>query len=285
MKRLGAALAASTLAALWIACSGDTPSSPAEQRCTSADECPEPGYYHCGEATCIDGVCGIRLFQVSTSQRRGDCHINKCNDTGYGFTEVDPEDVYEDGDPCFVNFCDDEHALLRFREAGPAPGGAGFCDGVGRLVDCLTTEDCADPSLICSHVKNCVPASCDNREFDPSLGELGRDCGGPCDPCYIGSPCIVGEDCITNACGPAKTCVDDTCNDGRKNGNERDVDCGASCEPCKDGKGCSSWSDCESSVCWVGRCQPPTCFDGTKNGRETGFDCGGPDCHPCRDAL
>jgi hypothetical protein len=58
MKRLGAASAAFTLATLWAACSGDTPSSPAETRCTSAAECPEPGYFHCGEATCINGVCG-----------------------------------------------------------------------------------------------------------------------------------------------------------------------------------------------------------------------------------
>jgi hypothetical protein len=290
MKRLGAAIAAFTLAAVWLACSEDRPATcgPADPwcdpvlHCTSADGCPTARNFRCGEATCTDGLCGVRVFQESTSQRRGDCLVKMCSPLGNEIRVADPKDVYESVDPCVVYSCDGDQPSTTVYRNEPAPDGSVFCDEQAEPVACLTTEDCGDPSLVCSFLKRCVPTFCENQVFDPSLGEINRDCGGPCDPCDVSYPCTKDEDCLTNVCGPDKTCIGYNCYDGRVTKRaETDVDCGGRCDPCKDGRECLYPQDCESKVCWAGSCQAPTCFDDTQNGNETDRDCGGPDCHPC----
>lgn len=76
---------------------------------------------------------------------------------------------------------------------------------------------------------------------EQNQGELGIDCGGPCDACVI---------------------IPQTCNDNIQNQTETGVDCGGPCPPC-------------------GITGGPTCTDGIMNGTETGVDCGGDDCPAC----
>lgn len=149
------------------------------------------------------------------------------------------------------------------------------------LVQCLITADCNDAALICSEEGKCVPPSCNNRSFEPDLGETAVDCGGPCDPCEPGQTCKTASDCVFGVCSSAGVCSLPTCHDGVKNNYEWDVDCGHTCDKaCGDGKGCFEDLDCESGSCYGGQCLPATCDDARKNGNETGWDCGG-DCPPC----
>jgi hypothetical protein len=77
-------------------------------------------------------------------------------------------------------------------------------------------------------------------------------------------------------------CVDPTCNDGVKNGDETDVDCGGTCaandplKKCLNPMKCLYPKDCASGICKSGECIEPTCKDQAKNQGEEGVDCGGP---------
>ncbi len=78
--------------------------------------------------------------------------------------------------------------------------------------------------------------SCDDGE--QNQGELGIDCGGPCEACNVAAPTCTdglqnggesGVDC-GGSCPPCSTTP--TCSDGVMNGTETGVDCGGSCTPC-----------------------------------------------------
>jgi len=93
-------------------------------------------------------------------------------------------------------------------------------------------------------------------------------CLGVCD----GAGTCIG--CLQDAdCGPGRTCepgnVCSRCDDGIKNGDEKDVDCGGSCPLCPGT--CNVDADCPGGYCWEGLCA--RCDDGIKNGNEFDVDC------------
>jgi hypothetical protein len=292
-KRLYATFAVLGLAACWFACSGDDPYDGRPpgwchregDPCSSDDECCRytRGDPQCGAAVCDKGVCSVLLVSETKSQRRGDCEVIRCNPEGHAEPESSETDVPDDGNPCTRDICDNLNQPGNVNVVrGPAPGGSGFCDGEGHLVECALSADCNDPSLVCSENGKCIPPSCQNRAFDPSLGETDKDCGGRCDPCYEERQCNSGEDCVSGVCRSDKRCALGHCDDGVKNGNETDVDCGGTCGVvCDEGEGCWYSNDCASYSCFAGTCHPPTCEDSIKNGDEIGEDCGGRDCPPC----
>ncbi len=95
--------------------------------------------------------------------------------------------------------------------------------------------------------------------------------------------CKVAEDCPSKVCdAPSGKCLEPSCSDGARNGDETDVDCGgSSCEKCDIQKACASPGDCASGVCRAYQCRPPACDDAVKNGTETDVDCGGGACGKC----
>jgi hypothetical protein len=101
---------------------------------------------------------------------------------------------------------------------------------------------------------------------------VNTDCGGSCAPNPNSDP-DAGMDSL---------CVDPTCVDMVKNGDETDVDCGGTCatndplKRCASLKKCLYPKDCLSGVCRQGECKDPTCKDQSKNQGEAGTDCGGP---------
>ena len=104
-----------------------------------------------------------------------------------------------------------------------------------------------------------VTGTCHDNEINQ--GEIGVDCGGPCNPCITCHDRIQNQNETGVDCGgPCHPCKAPTCTDGRLNGDEIEVDCGGVCKPC----------------------YPivPTCDDGLFNGNEEGVDCGG-SCIPC----
>ncbi|MDD3263766.1 MAG: hypothetical protein PHT94_02625 [Candidatus Nanoarchaeia archaeon] len=116
-----------------------------------------------------------------------------------------------------------------------------------RNADCQDNADCVKGYCVLNH--------CYNYIFDTSLGEMGRDCGGPCTirglKCEVDSKCEKDSDCQSGFCNlDEKICKIPTCDDGFKNQYESDVDCGgSSCEKCDVGLYCSKDSDCQTGVC------------------------------------
>ena len=85
--------------------------------------------------------------------------------------------------------------------------------------------------------------------YDPNLpedpcGELGIDCES-------GSDCENDGACSSGFCHPEElVCMEPTCEDGFKNGDQTDIDCGgSSCPVCDLGKMCLDHSDCISEFC------------------------------------
>ncbi len=126
-----------------------------------------------------------------------------------------------------------------------------------------------DADLSCSH---CTDGTKNYSETDV-------DCGGECNPCFLGQTCVVSADCYPSTCvgGICKS----ACENGVLDSGESDLDCGGFCSPCGDGLRCNFNNDCASGECTTGFCRNvPTCFDGLQNGQETSVDCGG-SCGAC----
>jgi hypothetical protein len=290
MRQICATILAAAAVGSSFTCSSGDPSGlePAEECHKQGEPCSTTGdccilskHSRCRKTVCKEGACGFDVVDQH-NQIPGDCVEMVCFDDGSPGLASDPADTPDDGNPCTTDFCRGDIASYSGTPRGTSPDGIGFCDGLHKI-DCLTSDDCDDASLVCSAAGKCVPPWCVNGSVDMARGETDIDCGGSCDPCIVGRRCSAGTDCIEGVCGPGKICSEARCDDGTKNGEETGIDCGqVACKTeCKDGEGCHWAADCKSSVCIVGTCQTPTCVDGAPNGREEGWDCGGPDCPPC----
>lgn len=100
-----------------------------------------------------------------------------------------------------------------------------------------------------------------------------------------GSACAGDGDCTPPlVCDTAAgDCIQPTCDDAKKDGEETAPDCGGPvCPACGDGLPCVAPEDCESGVC-AGTCQSPACGDGVVNGTDVCDDgdfAGGDGCSP-----
>lgn len=250
--------------------------------CKVAEDCTGPVDTRCGKALCVQGICHLAINEQFQSQLCGDCKEMVCDMTGRVVPKEDPTDVFNDFNECTLDTCvngDVEHVPL---PEGEAPSGSGACDGAGRRAECVSDDDCIDPSVVCSPRGSCVPSSCRNGVKDTVWGETAIDCGGRCDPCRFGIACEVDSDCIDLKCGSDKKCNASECDDQTKNGTESAIDCGGhECPPCSPRMTCHAHSDCDSGVCIDGQCVASTCGDGAQNRFETDIDCGGGECPPC----
>lgn len=134
----------------------------------------------------------------------------------------------------------------------------------------------------CLNPDNEIPPSCFDGELNQ--GEVGIDCGGPCEEC---DPCTNGVldnnetwvDCGGDDCPPCEPC-----NNGQwdEDLDETGIDCGGSCVPCVELCDDGLLNGNEINIDCGGQCDPcPGCEDGELNGEETGIDCGGPECEDC----
>jgi hypothetical protein len=94
-------------------------------------------------------------------------------------------------------------------------------------------------TLLCCPSSRGYPCHCYNNQYDPDLGELGIDCGGPdCPPCStpplnhchnrVRDADETGIDCGGVDCPPCTLCNNCILDPG-----EDAIDCGGSCPPCK----------------------------------------------------
>ncbi|HXK18157.1 MAG TPA: hypothetical protein VNG33_10165 [Polyangiaceae bacterium] len=102
--------------------------------------------------------------------------------------------------------------------------------------------------------------TCHDGVQSKSIGELGVDCGGSCNP-------ELPADMGPPGCP-------DTCTDGIQDGREQGVDCGGTCPMCECHNGAQdAW---EEGVDCGGPCKDVcACFDGALSPGEDGVDCGG----------
>jgi hypothetical protein len=109
--------------------------------------------------------------------------------------------------------------------------------------------------------------TCHDGVQSKSIGEVGIDCGGQCNP--------------ELPAGMAPAGCPASCEDGVQSGLEEGVDCGGTCpEVCACHNGVlDAWE--EGPDCG-GPCKNPcSCFDGAQNLGEDGVDCGGRCTKPC----
>jgi hypothetical protein len=247
-------------------------------KCATAADCKQPGDPRCGQATCVNGVCGLELkpFSPMASQLKGDCKYAWCDGQGNRVELLEATDFYNDGAQCIVNSCEGSGQMsVPVPDGNTCPEtGTGVCYQ-GQCVACIDDKVACGGNLVC-YGTLCVPPHCVNNQWDPGAGEMAKDCGGSCQPCDTGDPCKVGTDCTQKVCANG-SCQAPTCSDGAQNNSETGIDCGGppNCPRCSSSQGCKLASDCLSGVCWAGMCEAPSCTDGVTNGDETGEDCGG----------
>ena len=254
--------------------------------CTTSAECPGTDTL-CGDYVCSQGHCALHQLQNdgdSFSQLYGDCHVAKCAKAKL-VIEVSSDDVYDDGNPCTKDACDNGAPSNKV-QVGSQCGASGVCNAKGACVECVGNGTCDGSKPTC--VNNyCSGSTCQNQL--PDGNETDVDCGGSeCGPCIPGQTCKVASDCLSKVCEDAfmgaifKQCKVPMCNDGVQNGSETDMDCGGigcpDAKRCLAGDHCAIGGDCKSGVCQAGTCQVATCKDGVKNGLETGVDCGAAGC-------
>ena len=262
-------------------------------QCVAAEDCAA-AITPCQAPTCVGGVCVTSFPEGNAiaSQLAGDCRVEVCDGTGATVPTTDGSDVYDDGNACTADVCQDSTPANK-PATGPCPlpaGGTGTCDvETGACVECVGEEKCTSSECTgeCACDDGaCHQAHCINDAPDVLEGETDVDCGGPCRGCATGQHCVKDADCGSNVCDgaacPAESpcCQPPSCDDEAQNGDESGVDCGGGCPGCPDDAHCQVPADCASKVCKKGVCQAPTCTDGTVNGGETDKDCGGPTSCP-----
>jgi hypothetical protein len=184
---------------------------------------------------------------------------------------------------CDANECDDG---IKDGNETDVDCGGGTCPGCGVGKACTTDDDCAAGAGCDVTTKTCDDNLCNDGIKDGN--ETGVDCGGgTCPACNEGQGCKVDSDCVAGeGCDvTTKTCDDNLCHDGIKDGNETDIDCGGgTCPSCAVGKDCKVDSDCvtgDGCDVTTKTCDANECHDGIKDGTETDIDCGGATCPGC----
>lgn len=166
----------------------------------------------------------------------------------------------------------------------------GPCTACETGKECAVNSDCVSKACLPAFAsdgtatgkKVCATNYCGNGVSDST--ETDIDCGGPnCYTCAAGQRCNSAGDCASTFCtafvGEPRTCVDDHCVDGLKDGNEGGIDCGGpTCAKCALGAAATTVSDCASGFFNGSICVATACVDLLKSSGESDVDCGGDTC-------
>ncbi len=269
-------------------CSADTV-SPAEQSCTSNDDCPGDqeceGGYCSGEPNAIDGPDAGGDTDPSTTDDAGDEPDNTGEPTDAGDLPDDAGDDPDDGggldgDVDFDPECPDPVTCEEQGvECGTAPNG---CGGTTDCGGCAAGEICdtEESRGTCVETECTSDASCDAEGIE--CGSIPDGCGGSihCGSCADGEVCGSGDDrgqCIEQGCTPI-TCTDANAECGIvADGCGGFIDCGG----CDGGQVCGTGD--ERGECTDLACTPMDCDDHSPGDCGPHPDgCGDTvDCGPC----
>jgi hypothetical protein len=208
------------------------PSSGACTECVQTADCAASEY--CDKGTCVPDTC------VAGARTCSGNAVYACNTTGSAVSLVEK--------------CGRRSSAAADAGAvcGPAPGDGGS-----------PTGDSGSPPADAGLPSHCASGTRDSDESDV-------DCGGAdCARCAEGDACRAGTDCATLSCGApcflplcqlTRVCLQPTCTDAVKNGQETGPDCGGpTCGKCPGGEACKVNADCASNVCTGGTCEAPNC--------------------------
>ncbi|MFM2151870.1 MAG: hypothetical protein RL199_305, partial [Pseudomonadota bacterium] len=289
------------------------------QRCLISTDCAE------GLSCSAAGRCGWPDGAVC--KKPGECVSGLC------FVSRDPA-VPSACVPVVADDAVEQHCTDRVKDNDETDVDCGgSCGACAASKMCDSNDDCT--SGVCGGSGKCAASSCTdgvlNAPTDKTtrlpVPEVGTDCGGPCAKCGAGATILVSSTeqplavddlpqrlaplrsacasgvvsdrlCLDDQCLTYEiACLDPTCWDDVKNGEETDVDCGGkTCRPCASScqteadcasgacvagacavtPACLAAADCQSGVCANKLCSSPAATDRVRNGTETGIDCGGP---------
>ncbi|HVY32099.1 MAG TPA: hypothetical protein VHB79_36435 [Polyangiaceae bacterium] len=162
---------------------------------------------------------------------------------------------------------DEAHATLTFFDAlGGPPALATYCQK-GDTLEITGKDGSRLFNQFGLRTMRFTRPTCHDGVQSKSIGEVGIDCGGQCNP----------E--LPEGMGPPGCPA--SCEDGVQSGLEEGVDCGGTCPEvcaCHNGQH-DAW---EEGLDCGGPCKNPcSCFDGIKNEGEDEVDCGGRCSKPC----
>lgn len=200
--------------------------------CVQTSDCPAASY--CDSGSCVPDTC------VAGARTCSGNAVYECNTTGSAVSLIES---------CGRQTCTVGDAGAMCPSPPPGTGGAPGTGG-GSSTDAG------------------LPAHCSNGVRDAD--ETDVNCGGAdCARCVAGDSCARATDCATLSCGPscilpicqlARVCLQPTCTDGVKNGDETGPDCGGpTCGKCPGGEPCKVNTDCTSNACTGGTCDAPKC--------------------------
>ncbi len=233
----------------------------------------------CGK--CAGGSCSADADCASVNCVAGKCLAATCEDGRLNGVESDQDCggwlCASEGHQCAAGkLCRSDCDCA----SGPC-GDDGFCkDSGAKSCHCADGKKDADETgvdcggLDCKRCEETDP--CHNGVQDP--GEEGVDCGGTClETCNV-TQCQTDADCaslhcVTDPATSAGHCVDATCDDNRKNGNEVGIDCGGpDCPACM----CGSNPECPPDTFCValgGALECATCAHSTTSCRDPEKPC------------
>jgi hypothetical protein len=206
----------------------------------------------CTSNHCSDGV-------LDADEAGVDCGGRDCPKCGNGVASSAPEACdsgFWSGGYCVANAC---------RDGKQSPGEGGVdCGGVCSAKcqngqSCSKDADCSASAPVCDASKRCAPEPASCHDGAKSAGEGDVDCGAACKKkCNVEQGCNVDADCATGQCNAnVKSCVQDSCVNGRLDATETDIDCGGTCpSACATGQKCKVDRDCTApAACVAGACQ------------------------------
>jgi len=120
--------------------------------------------------------------------------------------------VCDDGNPCTDDVCDPalgckaEPNTLACDDSNPCTGGdfcdQGTCSGIPIEACCLTSDDCIQPSQLCTAAHACVDVHCTACDTD-------ADCGSELNACAAlpsGNYCVISCDAAPDSCPEQTAC-------------------------------------------------------------------------------
>lgn len=184
--------------------------------CTVAEDCPETGN-ECVKRVCEDGVCGTKNVEAGyrvEDQETGDCKVKQCDGNGAVETVNDDTDVFDDGNDCTIDSCEDgepKHAPTA-KDTACGEGGKLKCDGDGQCVGCTTASECSGEDTFCKE-RACDEGVCGfttkpSGEALPKADQVEGDCKEKqCD----GDGNVVDEFDDSDIVDDGNECTDDVC--------------------------------------------------------------------------
>ncbi|MDI1446696.1 hypothetical protein [Polyangium sp. 6x1] len=234
--------------------------------CTTNAECPD-SECRVGGSCNSQGMCVYATVNMPGTaigaQVYGDCKQRECDASGALTLADAPSDVYDWGNPCYMDGCSAWENPQPTTESCTTKWGktGGLCSAF-KCIEC--TEDIQCNGMKCAtDIGKCVPTYCSNGATDTANGETDMDCGGPCVPCGAGKGCTKRADCEGDGVCFGGVCQAPSCSDTVRDGDETGTDCGGVCakdmpnpKTCTEGVGCLVPGDCQAGLsCKSGTCE------------------------------